>query len=76
MQTLPTSSTLNKLFYSILNVWKIYKTPYVPNRKDSLTFIKFIYILSGFIKRYLQKFEVRFNNFTLEVNKKRLNVAR
>ena len=32
-------------------------------------------ILSGFDKRYLQKFQVRFNNLTLEVNKKQLKVA-
>ena len=31
--------------------------------------------LSGFDKRYLQKFQVRFNNLTLEVNKKQLKVA-
>ena len=37
---------------------------------------KIIYIyLSGFDKRYLQKFQVRFNNLTLEVNKKQLKVA-
>ena len=32
-------------------------------------------ILSGFDKRYLQKFQVGFNNLTLEVNKKQLKVA-
>ena len=31
--------------------------------------------LSGFDKRYLQKFQVRFNNLTFEVNKKQLKVA-
>ena len=31
--------------------------------------------MSEFIQRYLQKFQVRFNNLTLEVNKKRLTVA-
>ena len=31
--------------------------------------------LSGFDKRYLQKFQVRFNNLTLEVNKNQLKVA-
>ena len=31
--------------------------------------------LSGFDKRYLQKFQVRFNNLTLELNKKLLKVA-
>ena len=76
MQTLPTSSTLNKLFYSILKVWKVYKTPYVPYRKDSLTFIKCIYISVWIYKKIPAEIEVRFNNFTLEVNKKRLNVAR
>ena len=36
----------------------------------------YIYIyLSGFGKSYLQKFQVRFNNLTLEVNKKQLKVA-
>ena len=34
-----------------------------------------VYICLNFIKRYLQKFQVRFNNLTLEVNKKQLNVA-
>ena len=37
-------------------------------------YIIYIY-LSGFDKRYLQKFQVRFNNLTLEVNKKQLKVA-
>ena len=32
-------------------------------------------ILSGFDKRYLQKFPVRFNNLTLEDNQKQLKVA-
>ena len=32
-------------------------------------------ILSGFDKRYLQKRQVRFNNLTLDVNKKQLEVA-
>ena len=31
--------------------------------------------MSEFIQRYLQKFQVRFNNLTLEVNKKQLKVA-
>ena len=31
--------------------------------------------MSGFDKRYLHKFQVRFNNLTLEVNKKQLFVA-
>ena len=35
---------------------------------------KYIY-LSEFDKRYLQKSQVRFNNLTLEVNKKQLKVA-
>ena len=34
-----------------------------------------LYILSGFDERYLQKLRVRFNNLTLEVNKKQLKVA-
>ena len=36
--------------------------------------IRYIY-LPGFVKRYLKKFQVRFNNLTLEVNKKQLKVA-
>ena len=43
------------------------------------TFLKtrvYIYIyLSGFGKRYLQKFQVRFKSLALEVNKKQLKVA-
>ena len=36
----------------------------------------YMYIyMSGFDKGYLQKFQVRFNNLTLEVNKKQLKVA-
>ena len=31
--------------------------------------------LPEFVKRYLKKFQVRFNNLTLEVNKKQLKVA-
>ena len=31
--------------------------------------------LTGFDKRYLQKFQLCFNNLTLEVNKKQLKVA-
>ena len=31
--------------------------------------------LSGFEKRYLQKFQVHFNDLTLQVNKKQLKVA-
>ena len=31
--------------------------------------------LSEFMKRYLQKFEVRFNNLTLEFHKNQLKVA-
>ena len=54
---------------------------YLKNEKVSILFWKkkkkiYIYIyLSGFDKRYLQKFQVRFNNLTLEVNKKQLKVA-
>ena len=31
--------------------------------------------MSGFDKRYLQKFQVHFNNLTLEVTKNQLKVA-
>ena len=54
---------------------------YLKNEKVSILFWKkkkkkniYIY-LSGFGKSYLQKFQVRFNNLTLEVNKKQLKVA-
>ena len=39
------------------------------------TLQKYIIYLSGFDKRNLQKFQVRFNNLTIEVNKKQLKVA-
>ena len=39
------------------------------------TFLKTRVYLSGFGKRYLQKFQVRLKRLTLEVNKKQLKVA-
>ena len=50
-------------------------------KKINITIIIKIYVdkihiyLSEFAKRYLQKFQVRFNNLTVEVNKKQLKVA-
>ena len=53
-------------------IYKIYIIPILqPFSKR-----EYIYIyLSGFGKRYLQKFQVRFKSLTLEVNKKQLKVA-
>ena len=51
-----------------------YKLEMVGKKTPSLLNLLYIY-LTGFDKRCLQKFQVRFNNLTLEVNKNQLKVA-
>ena len=54
--------------------WYSFASIKVYNMAFQLSYLS-VYICLNFMKRYLQKFQVRFNNLTLVVNKKQLRVA-